>query len=329
MAINKKYIVALSILAIILVSGCTGTQKPAAETPLTARPFVGGSSGLVASFFPGAPADEVVQTKTKDNEVIFTVKLENKGETKVDGGKTNVRLTGINTASSAWNIAPNNQRTSSGEVLEPVQKISNTLVPGGQLTKDFKSPRGYQGTLEGQFQFKAVADVCYAYKSQGVSSACITENLVQQATGANVCKTAGPRSVYNKGAPVQVTAIEQIPFSKNTIGFQIKIKNVGGGRVFAASTQNCAEKEGTSTVLDKVVVGPVLLGGIDITGKCSPLGTVGSSRVMTLVNGEGSMICKSDLPATRAGVIEDLLTVNVGYDYNSQASKTFTVRITE
>jgi hypothetical protein len=327
---NQKYIIALSILAVILVSGCTGTQKPATETPLTARPFVGGTQGVVASFFPGAPADEVVQTKDKQNEVVFTVKLENKGETKVDGTKANIRLTGINTASTAWNIdLKNGKRTSSSEVLDPVQKVSNTLVPGGQLTVDFKSPRGYQGTLEGQFQFKATADVCYAYKSQGVSSACITENLVQQATGANACKTAGARSVYNKGAPVQVTAIEQIPFSKDTIGFQIKVKNVGGGRVFASNTQNCAEKDSTTTVLDKVFIDSVWLGGEKITDNCSPLGTVGSSKVMTLVNGEGSMICKSKLLAGRSGIVEDLLTVNVGYDYNAQASKTFTVRITD
>ncbi len=344
---DKKHIfIALAVIAVILVSGCVGTQQKKAETPLSAKPFVGGTNGLVVSFFPGAPTDEVIQDKdaSKRESVTFTTTVENKGETTVAPSKAKVRLTGINTGVQAWDIQGGNEQSITDQ-LDAVQKVGNSLVPGGQATVNFESQKGYRGTLEGQFQFKPVAEVCFNYESQGVATVCESENLLKAPTTAGACKPSGPKTVFNKGAPIQISSIEQVPFGKDKIGFQIKVKNVGGGKVFASSDISCTEKadhetaDGTTTrltVIDKVRLISVNLGGANIAlNKCSPLGTYTpptgtAASTIPLINGEGTILCRTDLDANRRGTVEDLLTVNLAYDYNSQTPpKTFTVRIAQ
>ncbi len=336
---DKQHIfVALALISVLLVSGCVGTQQKS-ETPLSAKPFVGGTNGLVVSFFPGAPADEVIQDKVVANRdsVTFTTTVENKGETAVGANRATVRLAGINTGADAWNIAGGNEKPVT-DALDNVKKVGNQLVPGGQATIDFVSP-GYKGKLEGQFQFKPVADVCYEYASQGVASVCKAENLLKTPTGTSACKPSGSKTVYNKGAPVQISSVEQVAFGKDKIGFQIKVKNVGGGKVFASSDLSCTDKSAEDnnkvTVNDKVILKSVNLGGTGLDlSKCGPLGTYTVANVdqktIPLINGEGTILCREDLTAGRRGNVEDLLTIDLGYNYDSQTPpKTFTVRIAE
>ena len=306
MALNGKLIVALVLLSVIVVSGCTSPQKAAAPS-LASRPFVGGTQGIEVAFQPNAPPEEVV----KGDQIEFIVKLENKGESAAKVRK--VSLTGI--SASAFGIHEPVDDTIRD--LSAVGKVGTTLVPGGQDIVTFTSP-GYTGTLEGQFPFTATAVACYDYKSQGVATACITENLLQQATGANACKTSGMKQVYNKGATVQVTSVEQIPFGRDTLGFQIKIKNVGTGRVF--NSDDCVDK---SMSADKVVVTSVKLGsGLELN--CGR-----TDNTFSLVNGEANVICRTapgELVDQYTGIVEDLLTIDLEYNYESKASKKFVLK---
>ena len=318
MAINK-YVIMLILVSVILVSGCAGTQKQQQTPSLAARPFVGGTQGIIVIFQPNAPPSETTST----DQIEFITKLENKGESAAKVRK--VSLTGI--SANAFGIRTPVDTTVRD--LSAVGKVGNTLIPGGQDIVTFTSPR-YSGALEGQFSFTATATACYDYKSQGVATACITSNLLQQATGANACKTSGAKTVYNKGAPIQVTSVEQIPFGKDTLGFQIKVKNAGGGKVY--NSQSCDEKTTTSgttvTNIDRIRVTRVELGsGVELD--CGR-----TDKTFSLVNNEATLICKtgktsggeSKLKGEYTGVVEDLLTIDLEYNYESWGNVKFTIK---
>jgi len=289
-------LIALLFVGLIFSSGCV--KKEAGVSENVSQMFAGGNDGLVLSFLPGAPPSEIFEL----SDFTISVKLDNQGEYTVPAGKAKVTLGGINTQSFSINETT---RTNTGE-LTGKQLISGEEVPGAFEILDFnaKAP-----DYPGDTQLTIVASTCYPYESLGVATACIKENVFAQTTGSSeICKISGDLKVKNKGAPVHVSSIKEIPMGTNKIGFQVRVKNLGNGQVYGPDSE-CGNKENTVRVSASIP-------GIDVT--CNP-------SDLTLVDGEALTFCTATIPEN-VGEYKDLLQITLQYYYSDHTSQKITIR---
>jgi hypothetical protein len=156
----------------------------------------------------------------------------------------------------------------------------------------------------------------YAYTSKAVAAACVKESIYQQTiSGKEICTLTGSKTAETSGAPVKVTSIEELP-----TGFNIKVKNVGGGYTFKYSVGAFPQNESGINPFnekDRVIVSSVKLGNTTITTGCSP-------QDLFLVNNEAQFFCRATLGGAAAEAVEQLV-IELNYGYVSTASTTFTV----
>lgn len=282
-------LIAILFIGLVFTSGCV---KKSEEKEAPTKMFVGGSKGLVLSFLAGAPPDEVFE----NSSFSIGVKLNNQGEYTIPASKANVTLGGISTTLyKITNASRTNQANLTGRQL-----IGGEKIPGAFeiLTYNATAP-DYPGNTE----VTLAASVCYPYESLGVITACIKENLFTQTTGApEICKVSGDKTVYNRGAPVQVSSVKEVPY-KDKIGFNVKIKNKGSGYVYGENS-NCSKNGNYVSV-------SASLSNIDVT--CNP------SEVL-LTDGTGSTFCSADISGV-SGDYEDLLQITLKYDYRDRITK--------
>lgn len=325
---DKKYAVLLVIFfaAIIAVSGCAGQTKTQQITKQAA--FVGGTDGLKVSLMPGQPPSQLFSGQ----EFQIAIQIENKGEgnlmeitPKSTTGTTPVfglggaavaaqyyygyvSLSGINVESFGTV-----QTQAITDKLAPVKKIGTSVVPGGmtQIIFQAKAP----AIAGSQAQFPLYVSALYPYTSRAVAAACVKQNIYQQTVaGKEICTITGAKAVEASGAPVKVTSIEELP-----TGFNIKVKNVGGGYAFKYSAAEFPKTEsGINPFSDKdrAMISSVVLGTTDITAGCSP-------QELFLINNEAQFFCKANLTAAAEAV--EQLVIDLNYGYVSTASTTLTV----
>ena len=73
----KKYLLALTIMGLILISGCTEDDG---TTTSTKSPYIGGTQGIVAEFEPFGIEENGVYTIYDDETFPIQILLKNKGE---------------------------------------------------------------------------------------------------------------------------------------------------------------------------------------------------------------------------------------------------------
>ncbi|MEM4248512.1 MAG: hypothetical protein QXH80_04530 [Candidatus Nanoarchaeia archaeon] len=301
---DKKYKILLVILfvALIAFSGCAKKQKT--EAIPAAAAFVGGSDGIKISLLPGQPQSPVYENQ----QFQIGVQIENKGEGEVTPPIW-LSVSGINVDSFKLDPAP---PVSIATSLMPVRKTGNTIIPGGQTQKMFKAKAPEIVGAEQQFPLRVAA--IYNYASKAVAAACIKEDLYQQTTGGTeICKLTGSKTVASAGAPIKVTSVEE-----NPSGFQIKIKNVGGGYPFKYATFPTTEGA-INQYEDKnwVTIKSITLGKTELKDNC------GQTEVY-LVNNEAQIFCTADLQAQTEYV--EQLTIELSYGYVSTVSTTLNVQ---
>lgn len=340
---DKKYAFMLLIffVAIIAVSGCTSNTKQNQITKQAA--FIGGTDGLKVSLLPGQPPSQLYS----EQQFQIAVQVENKGEgdliainptpqgptpapspTPIGGGVGAAVASGpgpgpipglaygyVSLAGIDVNSFQTNQTLPIREQLLPVKKVGTTPIPGGMTQIIFSAVAPNIAGAQAQFPLRV--STLYAYTSKAVAAACVKQNVYQQTvSGTEICKITETKTVEASGAPVKVTSIDELP-----TGFNIKVKNVGGGYAFKYSTTNFPQTEsGINPFSDKdrVTVSSVKLGDTE-TG-CAP-------QELFLVNNEASFFCKANLGEAAAEAVEQLV-VELNYGYVSTASTTLNVQST-
>jgi hypothetical protein len=303
-----KFTLMLFLIAIAFISGCAQEDV---ETTQVQTAFIGGTSGLVASFVPQSPPDEVFEGSGFD----IAVKVENIGEYDVPAGEAEVFLGGISSVAFGLDKISD---VNTGD-LTAAAKIQDTQIPGGVEHYEFESAGAPD--FPGDQQFTVIAKMCYPYRTKAVSTACIRPDLFQQVTGTTeLCTTSGPKQTASSGAPIAVTSVEQIPLQRQKLGFSIVIKNLGLGTPYIG-VEDCREL--TFRDINKVQISKLSLpsvGDIDPVEACSQNGDY------TLVNNEATAFCTINIGEEVIGEFEDVLNVELDYSYTEQISRLFTVR---
>jgi len=300
---NKSSIVLiLSIIAVVAVSGCLSAKEEA--TPASA--FVGGTSGLSMSFMSNAPPTEYPECTGFD----INVQLENKGEYTIPADKAGITISGIATSATGYGITP--AATQKTEEIAARQKFGKSTTPGGQELMSFSSIGSPD--FPGDTTQTIIATSCYPYRTIAMSTVCIKESFTKQTTGGTeLCKITGDKTVYNSGAPIQVSSISQFPVGSPISGITInlKLKDSGGGTPYA-TTGTCpapSQKE-----IGKITITKMHLINLDKTGECQ-------GNTVTMVNGEAFISCKFSWAGEKiTGEFEDILEMNFDYGYTQTAT---------
>ncbi len=299
----------LLALAAIFIISC----QPSSQTASTATPFFGGTTGLVINFEPNSPPAEVIDGRRFPFSVI--VKLENIGESDIQPGKAEVRITGIYPPDFGQNT-PELKKTNPEAILGVKKDSEGNKIPGGIAQIEFPN-LNYQGQLQGNLQLPLRAEVCYNYETRMSSTYCMRKNLLSTAAGP--CKINEPKTVFNSGAPVQVTSFTESVAGTNTVLFNFKIALKGNGNVFRGGT-NC--NPAVSNENKVFVIVDSGLPGL----KCQGLQEKGSderSGFASLSNGEASFTCTQ--PITGSDAVKEI-AVKMNHDYLESKSTQILVK---
>lgn len=262
--------------------GCNGQDKAEAGNP-----FLGGSRGLDISFLDGSPPSSVFDGGDFPFDIV--VKLENVGEYFVDTGDVEVELSGFRPGE--FSKGAGEMTLTNEEPLTAKRKESDgSIIPGNPVFMEFTGFNHRDNIVGASQVFPVKAGVCYDYGTIANAQLCSRKNVVNPSEGG-VCRVNEAKTIYNSGAPVQVSGLTETARAKNKIGFTFKIVHSGSGEIFAPDT---AEKcdPAVRTNKDKVELNiDTGLPGLSCTG----LGEGTTEGTVTLYNGEKIVTCTQDL----------------------------------
>lgn len=242
---RREITLTLTILSILILSGCTNT-----DTNTKTTPYVGGTTGLVMSFITGAPPDDLFDKSQMSFGI--SVKLENKGESDVKSNEAYVEIIGMNP--SDYGKTNGFFKKSLSQDLTGVKKNFEGETLNGGITSVEFSDLKYTQDLAGNMETKMRAEVCYNYKTKTTTEVCIKKNLLQSLNDERICDLEGEKSPQNSGGPVHITSLKETPMGENKIQFLLVISHVGdpNGRIYKQSTD--CDSSVTNTNKNKVYV---------------------------------------------------------------------------
>ncbi len=255
----KSIFTPIFILLVGFLVSCTAPTPTGPEPADLTTAFVGGNDGLVISFIPGLPPDQIVDSSTPGLETQGNFKiglqLENVGEHDIDlgrGDKMVVSVEGINPI--AFGVQPETFTFRNAEFLDrpfrAKEKLADTVFPGDRIRLLFPKATGggttptaealnYLGTLPGSQTFTVQANACYTYQTLAATKLCLTDELFRRATpGQTQVCTTGLKPVENWGAPVKITRLEQTPIRftpegrPESLSIVFDIEQSGPGQIF-------------------------------------------------------------------------------------------------
>jgi hypothetical protein len=309
MKARKYVLIAPLLIAIVLLSACGQAAKPVQQAQ--ASIFVSGSNGLVMSFLPGQPPAEIPENV----EFAIALNVENKGEKDVAIGAAEFWLEGIKYdefgLSSAGDLKKPNTLS-----LTKTQKIQNQVAPG--MSEQISFPGLKRNVALGtQLSFPIKAITQYPYETTMLGMVCLKQSVMQAVTGGpEICKLVQDVKPQNSGAPVQVTAISQMPS-----GFKLTVRNVGGGTPYYNQTNPTSKDVKIDyNNKDRAHIKSAKIGSIDVdpSTKCAP-------STLYLINNEATAFCTYDFTKDVTGTYTEVLTLELEYGYRQEIGTTLKI----
>ncbi|RME77716.1 hypothetical protein D6774_03560 [Candidatus Woesearchaeota archaeon] len=301
--------------------GCQQEQQDPNAASVSSQ-FYGGDQGLVISFVPGAPPDEVVD---KGQPFGASVLIENKGDDDVAAGEYRVTLTGIDPALFSTTAAAMTQKPS--EELRAAQvDASGTRIEGAKVTVDFPQGGSFEHSREisGAVTYNLKADLCYQYSSKANANLCVLEDILgTQGRADKLCEISESKDVDASGAPVKVVNFVESAASSDKISFVFTIRHVGSGSVHALGS-DCSDefskRNKVKVTIDTGISGTLSCSGIS-DGSASGSTYTGTVQ---LLNGEREIRCTQTV--NNPSDFESLAEITIDYDYRTSVSKQLRVK---
>jgi len=310
---KKLIIIALIFIAFVALSGCAGKKATTqVQQAAAGKVFVGGSDGVAVSFLPGSPPKDTFTNTPFDISVL----LQNKGEHSLTKSDVRIYFSGI--SPQAFGVLTADFEKKYEKPLQKAQLVGGQAIPGeqDQITVTTQGYRDPNNLLPGPLKFSVAATTCYPYQTQAIALACLSQNLLAQTVGQEICKISGEKNPQSSGAPVKVISAIELPLGKNKVGFQIKIKDSGIGNTYTLPAGEADCRKATQASLGRATVS-AKVGTIALS--CSP------TTVILAENKEGLTTCSAEITGV-AGMQQELLTISLAYNYMQQKSQEFIVR---
>jgi len=291
---GKKILLALTLLAVVFLSGC-GEEEEEAEI---AAVFIGGSQGIVANFEPFGIQEEDIYAVYDTESFPIEINVKNKGEEDIAAGDLTVRLKGIN-LEDFENIP---SATNSNDDL--IEGVSDFNVRGGEEIIDFTSLEEdalYKPEVTGYYQPSIFALLEYKYKTRAiVPEVCFKEDL----TDESVCEVKEEKDVFVSGAPILVKSVEEDTAGRGVMVLTFVIENAGGGEVTKVG-EEFDPRYGRLVFNMKTDPG---------MWECRSAGRENEAR---LIDGRATVICRLREPLAEGTVYTKQIELELSYVYQS------------
>lgn len=303
---KKWMIFILLIVCLFLVSGAAGCGGGDDKVEVEGI-FIGGSSGVEASFMDGKPDDLVY----KDQTFEIGINVKNKGE--FASRKIITSLFGLN--QDSFSLASLDKSMISS-VLDGMEVDFPNLEPEEE---DIIFEARYKESIRADFKPTIKADVCYLYGGYTVADICLKRDVYAE-DESDSCEVASVSSFESSSAPVRITSIEARPSSNNEIKLLFTIENLGNGGVYLNDAfENSCRGQGEKK--DKVLVQIESTTLVPVS--CSKISDAG---VANLVSDRRTVSCKIDTKDLQDVAFSERINFNIYYFYKESLTKSITIK---
>jgi len=310
----KKIIFIIGILSLLMLIGCETEEKKTIQTT-----YIGGQSGLIASFIEGAPPSEIFD----NNQYPFgiAIKLENKGEFDIAVDAGYVEMLGFNPTDLGTTQA--NLKKNIGLMKGTKKNFDGSVLNGDSTVIEFND-LNYAVNLPGDLDLKVRANTCYDYATKVSTKICVKKDLLS--TSKAICEISGEKDVANSGAPIHITSFKENPIGSNKLQFTFVIEKVGetNDRFFKKST-DCLD---TATNMNKNIIHVKITSGVGgISPSCTGFreGSGSEGDVMLYDGAPRTVTCTVDTTNVQ-GEFEDFMNIELGYRYMQFIEKSIVIK---
>jgi hypothetical protein len=304
----KKYIFAILIVLLLVLSGCKGRGPRTNEIN---EVYHIGTKGVEINFINNAPPEKVYE----GDRIDLSVEVRNAGsypEGRTFKGK--IELSGFDPASisGSWD---------GGNTIPTDFEGRTQYNPeGGYTVMTYKDNDGVHVPFDADFyEPNILLHTCYEYKTIADPIVCIDPDPYDIVEEQKVCNIGDTTLSGGQGAPIAVTKIEE-EVGSDRIYFRIYIANQGEGTVMLPRAYSDCPFDVEFEELDKVVADIKL--PYDASPDCSPKGT--ASDPIRLTDGKGYIFCKFSKPAEESAYTTSL-NIELEYVYSSSISKSLKI----
>ncbi len=309
----KKFVFIL-VLAVLVIAGCKGNKQ---QGPALTDPFIGGTEGLVASFYPGMPPEQVFDNGR--SPFAIGVNIQNLGEADVGPGTRNpfaqVEIVGIDPQQYGNPEVVKNFNQESLVLQGAKKNFDGTVLPGGQSLLTFQG-YSYLPDLRGNSQVTLRAELCYDYETFSTTQICVKDNPLGNVYDETICTLTGPKETKNSGAPVHVTNLEEHPMGENTLGITFTVEHVGNGFIYRRDGTRLCDSSIYNQDKDWVYVNVHLDSFSQGEIRCASLGGASAGPIKLYQGQPVPVTCSIRIPPSgRPRKFLELLHIDLGYKY--------------
>jgi hypothetical protein len=347
----KKIFLLMIVLIAFAMVACENNND---NTGPSVTQFIGGNDGLVFSFMPGMPPEQ--EGAILDNgQSPFSIglKITNKGEYDLKPNELQLSLQGL--LPDQFNLQWADLTKVLSDPLPGGKKLPDGSVSQGQTTTISFDGLSYLPDARGDLLKSFRVDACYHYRTKSTTFVCITNHgndLVLTNQDQQICSTNGVKTVADSGAPVQITNVRETPQGDSKVTVMFSIEKKGSGVVYAPQPEgvipsNCEDSivnpdknkvhlkiylpdQSSSSVAVSCTGGAVF----SSTTPVSPTEANPLEADVKLGYGDAPLQPKeitctleSLTPLDSQKILyEDLLNVDVDYNYGESFSKSITIK---
>ncbi len=285
-----KILLPLLLVALFLLTSC-GEDEQQQDTESA---FIGGTSGITASFEPLSVEEDGVYTVFDTEDFPLDIILKNQGEEDLAPGMANLRLLGP--AKEDFKNIPKWQLSNQGEI----EKISEFNPEGGEEIISF-TPNNralYGGEVTGFTDVTWNLEYWYDYKTHLiVNDVCFKGDI----TDTKVCEVKEDKTYSVSGAPITVTKVSEDAGGKGIIILRIEIQNIGSGDSTVVGSEFDKRFDQISYTIDEPE-----------KWECKSGGREGEARMM---ENTAQIICRLKNPLTDDDIYTKPVRLTLEYTY--------------
>lgn len=285
---RKIFLTSLLMLTIFLIS-CS-QQAPATQKGA----FVGGTSGIAASFEPLSVKEDNIFTIFDTEDFSLDILLKNKGEETIAAGDLSLKLLGP--ARNDFSGIPQWELRNLGLI----EKISEFNPEGGEEIVSFapNSDAKFTGAVTGFQDVTWNVEYSYKYKTHLIiNDVCFKGDI----TDPKVCVVEERKTFSVSGAPITVTAVEEDSAGKGITLLRINLQNAGTGDVTSPGEEFDKRFGQVSFAIDEPE-----------KWECKSGGRENQAR---LVDGNAEIICRLKNPLQEEDLFVKSVKLTLDYQY--------------
>ena len=293
----------LVFVAVILLSGCTGTTEIESQDNTI-------NDGIDVKLLENSLADSYYEGDPFNIEL----QIDNIGDYEVPSNSFYLTLTGFNPTSFGKNTE--DLKLSNSEILEKIFDTNNQSIVSGTEFMSY-GDLCHINDLFDPYALNMKFYSCYPYQTEIKSTVCFGEH---RSDLNEICTVNEEKEFINSRSPVQATSLSEVYVGNDEYRFMIDFKNLGSGEVIDSDSVSSCTGLSSNSLSAMSIVSITLDGEELINDERLEMELPSDKDKVRITNNEASVYFKiKDLEST--DYVSDLQVVlNYGYKKSFEES---------